>query len=297
MLSVIIPHFNQPDLLDRCLTALMPQAAGAEVIVVDNGSTTMPEAVVARHPGVRLARETTQGPGPARNHGVALSSGDMLAFLDADCVADPGWIAAIRAGLADPAVQVIGGDVQIHYADPARPTAVECFEAEFGYRMEHYIRREHFTGTGNLAMRRTTFDLVGGFAGIGVAEDRDWGQRAKALGIPIIWAPDMRVYHPARESFAELTRKWDRHTAHDFGLYIAEPFGRVRWVGRTLAVAGSSVAHAPRVLRSKRIRGGVRGRLLALAVLARIRLYRARLMLPLLFARDGSDLSARWRKD
>ena len=132
MLSVIIPHFNQPDLLDRCLTALMPQARGAEVIVVDNGSTTMPEAVVARHPGVRLARETTQGPGPARNHGVALSSGDLLAFLDADCVADPGWIAAIRTGLADPAVQVIGGDVQIHYADPSRPAAIECFEAEFG---------------------------------------------------------------------------------------------------------------------------------------------------------------------
>lgn len=298
MISVIIPHFNQPALLRRCLDALMPEAGplGAEVIVVDNGSREMPQAVVDSFAGVRLVQEATPGPGPARNHGVALSHGQILAFIDADCVPAPGWLAAIDRLFADPSVQVLGGDVQILHADPARPTAIECYEAEFGYRMEHYIRSQNFTGTGNLAMRRAAFDRVGGFAGIGVAEDRDWGQRAHAQGIAITWAPAMLAYHPAREDFAELTRKWDRHTAHDFEMFLTRRAGRAKWAARTLAVAVSPVAHAPRVLASDRIRGGTRGKLLALAVLTRIRLYRARLMAPLIFARDAKRLSARWRK-
>ncbi len=299
VISVIIPHFNQPDLLARCLGALHPQAAGAhtvEIIVIDNGSAVPPADVVARFPGVRLDREATPGPGPARNHGVALSAGEVLAFIDADCVAARDWLAVIAWSFdSDPAALVLGGDVQILHADPARPTMLEAYEAEFAYRMEHYIKRQNFTGTGNLAMRRGVFDRVGGFAGIGVAEDRDWGQRAHAQGIAITWVPGMLAFHPARGDFAELARKWDRHTAHDFETILARPLGRLRWLFLTGAMVVSPVAQAPRVLLSRRIRGGLPGRLRALAVLARIRLYRARLMVPLIFARDAARLSARWR--
>lgn len=299
MISVIIPHFNQPDLLVRCLVALCPQTAeghGVEIIVIDNGSQQMPTDVVAGFPGVRLDLEATPGPGPARNHGVSLSRGVILAFIDADCVAAPGWLAEIVRQFANPDVMVLGGDVQILHADPAHPTAIECYEAEFGYRMEHYIKDQNFTGTGNLAMRRQVFDQVGGFAGIGIAEDRDWGQRAYARGIRITWAPLMLAYHPARQDFAELTRKWDRHTAHDFEMILARQFGRLRWAAKILAMVASPLAHVPRVLTSTRIKGGLWGKFLALAVLIRIRLYRARLMVPLMFARDAARLSARWRK-
>lgn len=299
MISVVVPHFNQPDELRRCLASLAGQEAPGhrtEIIVVDNGSHAMPHGVVAGFPGVRLAQELEKGPGPARNHGVTLARGAILAFIDADCVAAPGWLAAIAARLADPSVQVLGGDVQILHGDDARPTGLECFEAEFGYRMEHYIRGQNFTGTGNLAMRRAVFDLVGGFAGIGLAEDRDWGQRAFAKGISITWAPDMVARHPARTTFAELARKWDRHTAHDFETIIARPLGRLRWLLRTVAMVLSPIAQTPRVLASRRIRGGMTGKAKAIGVLVRIRLYRAGLMLPLLFARDASRLTARWRK-
>lgn len=300
LISVIIPHFNQPEELRRCLGSLAGQVAevpAVEIIVVDNGSREMPHAVVADFPGVQLTQELAKGPGPARNHGVTLAQGATLAFIDADCVAGAGWLAAIvRRFAADPATLILGGDVQILQVDPDRPTAIEAFESEFGYRMEHYIKGQNFTGTGNLAMRRAVFDRVGGFAGIGVAEDRDWGQRAHAQGLSITWAPEMVAYHPARQTFDELARKWDRHTAHDFETAMARPLGRLKWIARTVAVAGSPIAQAPRVLRSPRIRGGLRGRILALAVLARIRLYRARLMVPLIFARDASRLSARWRK-
>jgi cellulose synthase/poly-beta-1,6-N-acetylglucosamine synthase-like glycosyltransferase len=294
MISVVIPHFNQPTELRRCLTSLQGQAAGGhdvEIVVVDNGSREMPEAVVAEFSGVRLVQELAKGPGPARNFGVTLTGGEILAFID------PSWLSAIAAQFAaDAKVVVLGGDVQILHEDPARPTGIEAFESEFGYRMEHYIKGQNFTGTGNLAMRREIFDKVGGFAGIGVAEDRDWGQRATALGVKITWVPEMLAFHPARRSFDELARKWDRHTAHDFDTMIARPLGRVKWIARTAAMVLSPLAQVPRVLGSGRVKGGLRGKLLALVVLARIRLYRARLMVPLIFARDASRLSARWRQ-
>jgi len=299
LISVIVPHFNQPDELRRCLTSLVGQSAPghrAEFIVVDNGSREMPHGVVADFPGVRLAQEPEKGPGPARNHGVTLAQGAILAFIDSDCVAAPGWLAAIAARLADPGAKVLGGDVQILHGDDARATGLECFEAEFGYRMEHYIKAQNFTGTGNMAMQRAVFDRVGGFAGIGVAEDRDWGQRAFGQGIRITWVPEMIAYHPARTTFAELARKWDRHTAHDFETIIARPLGRGRWVLRTVAMVLSPIAQMPRVLASRRIKGGMTGKAKAIAVLVRIRLYRACLMAPLIFARDASRLTARWRK-
>ena len=81
--------------------------------MVDNGSRSLPVEVCAAHPGVTLLQEPTPGPGPARNRGVAAASGEILAFIDADCLADPGWLAAAEAAMADPAATILGGDVRI----------------------------------------------------------------------------------------------------------------------------------------------------------------------------------------
>ena len=129
--SVVIPHLNQPDFLERCLASLAAgRRAPDEVIVVDNGSQVLPEALCAAH-GARLLVEPEPGPGPARNRGVAVASGDILAFIDADCLADPGWLAAAEAAMADPSATILGGDVRIALADPARPTMTEAYEPAF----------------------------------------------------------------------------------------------------------------------------------------------------------------------
>ena len=295
-LSVVIPHLNQPQLLARCLAAL---AAGTrppdEVIVVDNGSGALPEAICAAHAGVRLLSEPTPGPGPARNAGVAAATGDILAFIDADCIPDPGWIEAIHAAFKDASAEVVGGDVRIDCADPARPTLLEAYESVYAYRMDRYIAEKGFTGTGNLAVRRTVLDTVGHFAGLDVAEDRDWGQRATRAGHDLRYVPAMRVYHPARKSFAELARKWDRHTAHDFAGFRTRPGGRVLWALRTIAVALSPPAELPRILMSDRI-SGPRARALAWIGLARIRFHRAAIMLKLLGGADAAALSGQWNR-
>ena len=122
--SVVVPHLNQPEMLSRCLDSL---ATGSrqpiEIIVVDNGSAELPEAACAAHRNVTLLSERTPGPGPARNRGVAAAKGDVLAFIDADCVADPGWLMAAEAALADPAAGILGGDVRIDVS-PIAPSPV-----------------------------------------------------------------------------------------------------------------------------------------------------------------------------
>ena len=100
MISVIIPHLNQPDGLETCLRSLDAQTLDSalfEIIVVDNGSAMPPEEVVARHAGVRLLHEPRPGPGPARNTGAESANGDIFAFIDADCRADSDWT-GIRRG-------------------------------------------------------------------------------------------------------------------------------------------------------------------------------------------------------
>lgn len=275
MISVVIPHFNQEDHLRTCLQRLKDQAgcgAEIEIIVVDNGSKRLPAAVVADFPGVRLLLETTPGPGPARNAGVAQARGEVMAFIDADCHADPGWLAAIEARFRDEATQIIGGDVRVGYADPARPTFIEPYEAIYSYRNHEHIA-EGFSGTGNLATRAGILRHVGPFAGIGIAEDHDWGLRAGALGYRTVYVPEMIVYHPARASFRELTRKWDRHIRHSFDATAGTLAGKVKWVLKALAMPLSPLAEIPTLLTSHRI-SGPKERLLALACLCVLRLYR-----------------------
>ena len=295
-ISVVIPHLNQPAMLARCLASLAAGTRQADqIIVVDNGSASLPSEICARHAQVQLLQELTPGPGPARNLGVAQSMGDVLAFIDADCLADPGWLAVAESTLANPAAMILGGDVRIAYADPARLTMLEAYESIYAYRMDRYIAREGFTGTGNLVVRREVLVQVGPFAGIGVAEDRDWGQRATARGHTIRYVAAMKVYHPARVQFAELCKKWDRHMAHDFIRARSQRGGRVRWLAKSGAMGLSPIVELPRILLSDRVTG-LRARWLALMGLARIRTYRAGKMIWLLAGGDPAALAGQWNR-
>lgn len=288
-ISVIIPHLNQPDMLARCLASL---DAGTrhpdEVFVVDNGSAVLPD--VPAH--VTLLRQAIPGPGPARNLGVSHATGDICAFIDADCLADPDWLASAAAAMTDH--DILGGDVRIAYADPANLTVLEAYESIYAYRMDRYIAREGFTGTGNLVVKRAVLDTVGPFAGLDLAEDRDWGQRATALGFTITYAPQMRVYHPARDTFTDLFAKWDRHMAHDYA-NATGPAGKLRWIAKTAAMGLSPLAEIPRIATCDRVQG-LRNKARAFAGLARIRMYRAARMIDLSISGRPERLSTTWNR-
>lgn len=297
LISVIIPHYNQPEHLRTCLDALHRQknhGSDVEILVVDNGSAQSPQDICSDHPGVRLLFQGTPGPGPGRNLGAEQARGDILAFIDADCHASGDWLLVIETAFRKPGTQVIGGDVRVQYATPGHPTFLEPYERLYGYRNQKYIA-EGYSGTGNLAMRAEVFEKVGPFVGLGVAEDREWGLRAKSLGYIAVYAADMVVHHPAHKSFVELTRKWDRHITHDYSDYYTKPFGRLRWLARAIAVAGSPVGEFGTVLLSKRVQG-TRERVLALVCLVRIRLYRARRMLQMAFTPRSMHAEGDWSR-
>lgn len=295
-ISVVIPHLNQPAMLARCLASLAAGHRQAdEIIVVDNGSVSQPSQICASYANVCLLHEATPGPGPARNLGVENSVGDVLAFIDADCLADPDWLAAAATEMAYPDAVILGGDVRIAYVDPGRLTMLEAYESIYAYRMDRYIAREGFTGTGNLVVRRDILARVGPFAGIGVAEDIDWGHRATRLGLRIKFVADMKVFHPARTKYPELKSKWDRHIAHAFMLTGRRPVRLAVWGAKIVAMTMSPVFEIPQILVSSRIRGP-RARLLAFVCLAKIRLYRAQMMAWLLVGGDPSVLSGSWNR-
>lgn len=283
IISVVVPHLNQPEGLDACLASLDAQSFARdlfEIIVVDNGSRILPVEVIARHHGARLLQEGRPGPGPARNTGVAAARGEILAFIDADCRAAPNWLHSIQYALASERGAVLGGDVRI-WCSGARLKAIEAYESVFAYRFKLYIEKHGYAGTGNLAAYRHDFEMVGPFAGIEVAEDMEWGKRARAAGLRIVYVPEMVVFHPARSSLTELYAKWDRQIMHYRRMAEGKPNWRLRWIGWSLLVLVSPVAGAVTVLTSNRIEGFAT-RSKAILIMGAVRLHRAVMMLSLL---------------
>jgi glycosyltransferase involved in cell wall biosynthesis len=299
MISVIIPHLNQPSQLERGLAALARQeglGASYEIIVIDNGSDRLPVEICARHDNVMLLSQLVPGPGPARNLGVASASGDILAFIDADCVAEPSWLATIERRFSNtPDLNVLGGDVRILQKNPDHPDMIEAYESVFAYRMKKYIQEKGFTGGGNLAVRTWVFKKVGDFLGINIAEDTEWGQRASAMGYRVRYEPSMIVYHPARQNFAQLKEKWDRHISHDLREIKNGPVWWPRWMLRALAIILSPLAEVPRIVASNRLKSS-RARLLALFGVTRIRLYRGVTMLTIGLGGGGAQAATRWNR-
>ena len=206
--SVIVPHFDDLARLGTCLAALDAQDfRDVEVIVADNGSPSGEAAVAAVIEGrATLVIAVERGAGAARNAGVAAASGQILVFTDADCIPDPGWLAAGVAALDH--ADLVGGAMVVSVADEAAPTPIEAFERVFAFDNRAYVAKG-FSVTANLFTRRDVFDAIGGFRA-NVSEDADWCLRARDAGYRIAYAADAIVAHPARRTWPELTRKWDR---------------------------------------------------------------------------------------
>lgn len=304
--SVIIPHFNTPELLVKCLQAVASQQLDHgwfEIIVVDNGSRMPMRLIQAAWPGVRFLSQPEPGPGPARNMGVAHAHSDILAFVDADVRVAPGWLMAglkavgegLKAG-GDRPLALVGGDVRIDVGDRKHMTEVEAFESVFSFRQKAYIRKKHYSVTANIIMTRAVFDLAGPFDGINFPEDRAFGERAHALGIRTRYAYRMLAFHPARRDFEEMRTKWMRLSQQAFSAQMERGRPSILWRVRALAVAVSGLAHAPSMLFSRRV-SGIGNRFRGLGFLLRLRWLRALDMLEIASkARAGEQLIVNWNK-
>jgi glycosyltransferase involved in cell wall biosynthesis len=280
--SVVIPHYNDLARLQVCHARLLAQSWPRdqfEIIVADNNSACGLAAVQQAAPSALVVPAPIQGAGPARNAGVAAGHGAVIALIDSDCVPEADWIAEGVAALDR--FDFVGGRVFTFAEVPDRPTPVEAYEIVFNFNFRRYIETVGFTGTGNMFVSRDVFDRVGGFRAV-VAEDMEWSFRARGLGYRLGYAERAVVGHPARRSWAELERRWDRMLQEDIALILEQRFGRTRFALKALAMPPSVVPHAVKVLRTSEL-PGMRAKLGAIGVLARLRLWRTARMLRLVF--------------
>jgi len=109
--SVYVPAYNAADFLALCLEALLAQSPAAdEILVIDDGSRDASAEIASKYPSVTLIRhETNRGLAAARNTGMRAARNELVASIDADCVADPDWLVQLLDSLQDPSVAGVGG--------------------------------------------------------------------------------------------------------------------------------------------------------------------------------------------
>ena len=206
--SVILPTFNRARRLERCLGAL---PRDVEIVVVDDGSTDETPEVPARvgHSLLRYLRLENRGPAAARNRGVDRASGDILAFIDDDCVPEPGWPWPLvnRLGREPPAVGGVGGRV-LPLSD-GRVSRYMTF-----HRILEPPPSCSYLVTANCAYRRVAFEAVGGFDETirrPGGEDPDLAFRVRARGYRLAFEPSAIVRHEYRENPLDFARTFYRY--------------------------------------------------------------------------------------
>ena len=108
--SVVVVSYRPGEWLSPCLASLSGQAD--EVVLVDNGSSGGVASEIGRRAGVRVLRfESNTGFAPAADAGASASSGKILAFLNDDAVAGPGWLGAATEALSDESIAAVGPKV------------------------------------------------------------------------------------------------------------------------------------------------------------------------------------------
>src|SRR5207245_498581 len=116
LVSVVVPCYNHAEFLAEAVQSALTQDVSLEVVIVDDGSTSSLENALAplrADPRVRCLRQENQGPGAARNFGIAASNAPFVCFVDADDRLEPGSIARrLQLFAAHPEVGMVFTDMQ-----------------------------------------------------------------------------------------------------------------------------------------------------------------------------------------
>lgn len=233
LVSVIIPVWDHGAWLGECLDGLSAQTYPRdrlEVIIVDNGPSEEVRARVDHHPAVRFVVETESGAYRARNRGIQVARGEVLAFTDADCIPSPQWLEeGVRGlGVAD-RVGVVAGMVEVVPRDPERLSLAERYELSLGFPQEDFVRRSHFGATCNLFTTAEVMRAVGPFDGrLRSAGDLEWGRRVHASGRQTVFVPEARVRHRARTTIGQLIHRARRVAAGVLLVERVRPWRTVR---------------------------------------------------------------------
>lgn len=207
MISVVIPVHNAAACLGRCLGALKTSTyQDFECVVVDDGSTDDSAALAAASGARVIPTGGQRGPAYARNRGVEACNGEIILFVDADVMVQPGTLTqAAKAFEENPALDALIGSYD---EDPAEPNflsqyknLMHCFVHQRGKRRASTF----WTGCG--AIRRCVFEKFGGFDEAYVRpsiEDIELGARLVRAGRTIELEPTLMVKHLKRWTLSGL---------------------------------------------------------------------------------------------
>ncbi|HEX2021324.1 MAG TPA: glycosyltransferase [Candidatus Thermoplasmatota archaeon] len=219
--SVVVTVRNEARHIADLLDSLVVQEPPFEVIVVDAMSTdATPEIVeryTKRYPNFRLIRRPCLR-GGGRNLGVAEAKGDVVCFIDGDCIANPFWLQRLRQTLRTSDVAA-GRTIQIGYW---------AFEALHRVELDHKGHDVTYPSC-NLAYWKGVFDKVGGFDdGFHTAEDIDLNYRAVDVGARIASDDEAIVYHRARDTITKFIKQayWNGYGRKQLTLKHGNLWGR-----------------------------------------------------------------------
>jgi glycosyltransferase involved in cell wall biosynthesis len=219
-ISVIVCAYNEDRFLSACLHSLLAQTRPPdEIIVVNNASTDRTGAIARSIPGVRVVDEPDKGLVVARETGRRHASGELLAFVDADCRAPLRWVERLEQRFRKyPAIVGVTGPYRFYDWDWTGRALIRAYDmvvAPPTHLIVHYALGAGavFYG-GNFGVRRSALEQIGGFDRTIEfhGEDTNLGRRLTPLG-SIHIAPECWVWTSARRY-----RAMGKRTV--FGLYV-----------------------------------------------------------------------------
>jgi glycosyltransferase involved in cell wall biosynthesis len=194
-ISVVIPNYNGARSIGSCLEALFASSYdNFEVVVVDDCSSDDSPGIIRRFPCRLVTLEKQSGAARARNIGAQNSGGEVLFFIDADCIVQRDTLARVdrSAGVSDKAV--IGGTY-------TRLPEDDCFFSTFQSVFIHYSEtkreRPDYIASHAMAIRRELFEKSGGFPEtfMPIIEDVEFSHRLRRSGSALRMDPSILVSH------------------------------------------------------------------------------------------------------
>jgi len=237
-ISVIIPAYNGESFLAEAVASVRAQSlAPDEIIIVDDGSEDGTEVVIkSLGPDIRSIRQDNGGPAAARNRGLEMASGDLIAFIDADDLWLDGKLKSQARRLRDDATihLVLGATQRVRQS-------VNPLADGQGHNLTPTGPVWMLLHLGAGLFRRAVFDTVGGFdEDLRQGEDVDWFMRARELGVEMgISNKVVQLYrrHDAnltsdledkdRFFLAALKKSLDRRRAGETAAKNLEPIGEL----------------------------------------------------------------------
>jgi len=247
--SVVVCSYNADRTLGACLESLQRlNYPDYEVILVDDGSADTTPQIVAKAPWVRCVRhERNLGLSAARNTGLASSTGEILAFTDADCRADNDWLYYLVSDLVSGDFAGMGGPNLLPPEDSAVAAAVMASPGGPAHVMLTDRQAEHIPGC-NMAFLKSALEEIGGFDPIfhAAGDDVDLCWRLQQAGYKIGFSPAAFVWHYRRSTVREYLKQQHGYGEAEALLVRKHPesfnsLGGSIWRGRIYTTANYAV--------------------------------------------------------